>query len=141
MSEQPSPDDCKGYPVFFSYSRRDIGIAKLLIEKMTGQVSGIKVFLDERSIEGGDPIKETIRENIKGCKELLVLLSAYSVKSTWVGIELSAAWALERRIVAIVYDVTPKDGLPIIADLEAIKLENFNDYLMQLAERAKEGQE
>lgn len=140
MSNQP-PDRANCYSVFFSYSRHDIGIAKLLIEKMTGHVEGIQVFLDERSMEGGDPIKETIRENIKGCTELLVLLSPHSVKSTWVGIELSAAWALERRIVAIVYDVTPKEGLPIIADLEAIKLENFNDYLAQLAKRAKEGRE
>lgn len=139
MSEQPSPDAAEGYQIFFSYSRKDVGIAKLMIEKLD-RVAGIKVFLDMRSIEGGDPVKETIRENIKRSKELLVLLTRNSVKSDWVDIEVSAAWGLEKRIVAIVYGVTPKDGLPIIADLDAIELDDFNDYLAQLSGRVNEGQ-
>jgi hypothetical protein len=69
-----------------------------------------------------------------------VLLSSNSVKSTWVSIEVSAAWALQRRIVAVVYDVTPQQaqqGPPIIADMEAIMLEEFEDYLTQVARRAE----
>jgi len=133
----------KEYSIFFSYSTKDVGIAKLLIQKIenTGAAHGVKVFLDERSMEGGDPISETIRVNIEECNEFIVLLSADSVKSKWVLTEISAAWALRKRIVAIVFKVTPQEALPIIAELKAIGLDKFDDeYLNTLLKRVREAQ-
>jgi hypothetical protein len=143
MSERPSPNAAEGYRIFFSYSRKDTGIAKLMIERMEREVAGIEVFFDVRRIEGGDPVPAVIRETIKGCRELLVLLSVNSLKSSWVRIEVAAAWGRERRIVPINYDVTPRDVrdiLPIIADLDVIMLADFEEYITQLSRRVKEGQ-
>lgn len=130
----------KRYSIFFSYSTKDVGLAKLLIEKLEllGGEHGIDVFLDERSIEGGESIPERIRASIEGCDEFLVLLSADSIKSDWVKIEISAAWAHKKTIIAIVFKVTPEQALPIIAQYKAIKLERFKEeYLEQLIKRVK----
>jgi hypothetical protein len=87
----------KSYLVFVSHSTKDRWIAKqmaTLIEEK-GQEYGVKTFLDEKDIEGGESIHESIRENIEGCDEFLVLLSRYSIDREWVLIEIGAAWDLE----------------------------------------------
>lgn len=40
---------------------------------------GVKTFLDEKDIAGGDLIAEAIRKNIQKCNEFLLLLSPYSI--------------------------------------------------------------
>ena len=57
-----------------------------------GKKYGIKTFLDEKDIEGGESIPEAIRKNIQECNEFLVLLSRYSINRPWVLIEIGAAW-------------------------------------------------
>jgi len=63
--------------VFISHSGKDRWIAKQmanLIEEK-GREYNVKTFLDEKDIEGGDSISESIRESIEKCDEFLVLLS------------------------------------------------------------------
>jgi hypothetical protein len=45
---------------------------------------GIRTFLDERDIEGGESIPDSVRKNIRECNEFLVLLSPYSINRPWV---------------------------------------------------------
>lgn len=130
----------KSYLVFISHSTKDRWIARqmaALIEE-GGQEYGVKTFLDEKDIAGGDSIPDSIRRNIQECSEFVVLLSRYSVDRPWVLVEIGAAWALGKRIVAIIDKVTPEEMSDIIASYKAIDLKNFNDYLEQLFNRAKE---
>lgn len=67
----------KQYLVFISHSTKDRWVAKQmsnLIEEK-GREWGIKTFLDEKDIDGGDSIPESIRINIQKCDEFLLLLS------------------------------------------------------------------
>ncbi len=48
-------------------------MSNLIEEK--GREWGIKTFLDEKDIDGGDSIPESIRINIQKCDEFLLLLS------------------------------------------------------------------
>jgi hypothetical protein len=71
----------KSYLVFISHSKKDRWIARQmanLIEEGGGDY-GVKTFLDEKDIEVGESIHESIRRNIQTCNELLVLLSPYSM--------------------------------------------------------------
>ena len=102
-----------------------------------GRRYGIKTFLDERDIEVGDSIPETIRQNIKKCNEFLVLLTRNSINRPWVMIEMSAAWGHRKRIAAVIDKVTPEELPEIILPYKAIDLNAFDEYLDQVLARAK----
>lgn len=129
----------KQYLVFISHSTKDRWVAKQmsnLIEEK-GREWGIKTFLDEKDIDGGDSIPESIRINIQKCDEFLLLLSRYSVNRPWVLIELGAAWGLEKRVVTIIDKVTPDEMPEVISPYKAIDINNFDQYIAQLLGRAK----
>ena len=137
MSKKPQK---KRYLVFISHSGKDRWVAKqmaVLIEGK-GRRYGIKAFLDEKDITGGESIPASIRKNIRDCDEFLVLLSRYSIDRPWVLIEIGAAWVLGKRITAIVDKVTPEEMPDIITPYKAIDLNSFDDYLDQVVARAKE---
>lgn len=110
-------------------------MSNLIEEK--GREWGIKTFLDEKDIDGGDSIPESIRINIQKCDEFLLLLSRYSVNRPWVLIELGAAWGLEKRVVTIIDKVTPDEMPEVISPYKAIDINNFDQYIAQLLGRAK----
>jgi TIR domain len=114
----------KSYLVFISHSSKDNFIARQLerLIKEKCRKHGIKTFLDEKDIKGGDPIAEVIKSNIQNCNELLVLLSRYSIDRPWVLTEIGAAWGLDKRIVAIIDKVTPEEMSDIRLQYKAIDL-------------------
>jgi hypothetical protein len=81
------------YRVFLSHSHKDRWIAKqcarLIEEAAKPQV---EVFFDEKDIEGGRSIPDSVRTGIEKCDEFVVLLSRYSKDRPWVLIEVGAAW-------------------------------------------------
>lgn len=101
---------------------------------------GVKAFLDEKDIEGGHSIPETIKKNIKECNEFLVLLSQDSINRPRVLIEMGGAWLLDKFIVAIIHKVTPKEMPDVTAQYKAIDLNDFDLYLEQLIRRIKGGE-
>jgi hypothetical protein len=129
----------KKYFVFISHSSKDTFIAKQLDKLIREKCRrhNVKTFLDERDIKGGDQISDTIKSNIKACDELLVLISRYSVDSSWVLLEIGAAWMGNKRIVPIVDKVTPEEMPAIIVQHKAIDLNEFEKYLDEIVERAK----
>ncbi|MGA9995812.1 MAG: toll/interleukin-1 receptor domain-containing protein [Pyrinomonadaceae bacterium] len=137
MAKKSSPK--KSYLVFISHSAKDRWIANQIakILETKGRRHGIKVFLDEKDIEGGQSIPDSIRKNIGSCSEFLVLLTPNSIQRPWVLVEIGAAWGREKLIVAIINQVTPQEMPDIIASYKAIDLNNFEDYFAQLCERAK----
>jgi len=103
-----------------------------------GRKYGVKTFLDERDIKGGESIPETIRTNIRACSEFLVFLSKNSINRPWVLLEIGGAWQLGKHIVAITDKVSPKQIPDVIAMHKAIDLNDFDEYLEHLFKRAKE---
>lgn len=110
----------------------------ILIEQR-GKTSNIKTFLDEKDIHGGDSIPESIRTNIRECSEFVVLLSRYSIDRQWVLVEVGAAWGLKKRIVAITDKITPEEMPEITRSHKALDLNEFDDYVKEVTERAKKG--
>jgi hypothetical protein len=127
------------YLVFISHSTKDRWIARQIsyLLETRGRRCGVKTFLDERGIGVGDSIPETIRQNIEDCNEFLVLLTRNSIDRPWVMIEISAAWGQRKRIAAVIDKVTPEEMPEIILPYKAIDLNDFDEYIDQLLERAK----
>jgi hypothetical protein len=137
MAKRTSPSS--NYIVFISHSSKDNFIARQLerLIKEKCRRFGIKVFLDEKDIKGGDRIAEVIKSNIQSCDELLVLLSRYSIDRPWVLTEIGAAWGLDKRIVTIIDKVTPEEMPAISIQYRAIDLNDFGKYLDELFDRVK----
>ncbi|HEV1287818.1 MAG TPA: toll/interleukin-1 receptor domain-containing protein [Bryobacteraceae bacterium] len=126
------------YRVFFSYSSRDRWIAQQCVSLIEGAGRRvIHAFLDEKDIDGGDPISETILKGIRQSDELVVLLSPSSKESKWVIAEMAMAFALRKRVVPILHHVEPKELPPINYPYKAIELNDFEQYLEQVLKRAR----
>src|SRR2546430_17098798 len=129
----------RNYLVFISHSTNDRWIARQIsyLLEAKGRRCGVKTFLDERGIGVGDSIPETIRQNIENCNEFLVLLTRNSIDRPWVMIEISAAWGQRKRIVAVIDKVTPEEMPELILPYKAVDLNDLDDYIDQLLERAR----
>jgi len=81
------------YLVFISHSARDQWVARQMARAIEGQGKPYKVrsFLDEKDVESGDHIHESIRDSIRDCDEFMVLLTRRSASRAWVLIEMGAA--------------------------------------------------
>ncbi len=95
------------------------------------------MFLDEKDIEAGESIADSIRTSIEQCDEFIVLLSRYSKDRPWVLIEMGAAWGLRKPIIAVIDKVGPKEMPDIISPYKATDLNDFDAYVDQLLRRMK----
>lgn len=121
----------KPYRVFLSHATADKWIARTLCEKIEQQ--GAETFRDDRDIDGGDDIPESIRLEIKQSDEVVVLLTPLSVGRQWVLLEVGAAWSLGRiRIVPVLYHVDVDPIPEMIKQKKAIHLNDFDTYLAEL---------
>ena len=110
-------------------------MARLIEER--GRAAGVRTFLDEKDIEGGQSIPESIRRSLEDCNEFLVLLSQFSMNRQWVPMEIGAAWGLRKPIVCILDKLAPTDTPEAIRELKAVDLNSFEVYVDQLVKRAK----
>lgn len=128
----------KPYRVFVSHATADKWLAKVICEKLE-TVSGATTFRDDRDIDGGDDIPETIRTEIKRSNELVVLLTPNSVERPWVLLEVGAAWGRSKtmKITPILchVDVDPIPG--IIKCKKAIDINDCDAFLSELKKRVK----
>ncbi len=128
----------KDYQVFVSHATADKWIARVICEKI--EQTGASTFRDDRDIKGGDDIPEQIRRQIIRSKELLLLLTPKSVGRPWILIEAVLAWDRSKRIriIVVLYHVE-FDSIPeIIKTRKAIPLNDFDNYLAELADRLRE---
>ena len=82
-----------GFQVFVSHATADKWIATTFCEKI--DATGATSFRDDRDINGGDSIPETIRTEIQVSRELVVLLSPDSIERPWVLLEVGATKELQ----------------------------------------------
>src|SRR5688572_28476853 len=128
------------YRVFVSHATADKWLASTVCERI--EALGVATFRDDRDIDGGDDIPDSLREAIAGCDELLVLLTPFSVNRPWVLIEVGAAWqrSPEVRITAVKQHIEVDPIPAMLRSKKVIDLNEFDQYLDQLRRRAREAQ-
>ncbi|HEX2478454.1 MAG TPA: toll/interleukin-1 receptor domain-containing protein [Geminicoccaceae bacterium] len=127
------------YLVFISHSSKDRWIARqmaAIIERRAKRY-GVRTFLDEVDLEGGDRIPATIKANLHACEEFVILLSPQSVMRQWVLVELGGAWTLDKRVMAITYNLATEKIPDIIDHDKGYDLNEFDRYVTELISRVK----
>jgi hypothetical protein len=96
-----------GQPVFVSYVVRDAAFAadmKLVLER-----SGVEAFCATDDLRPGEEWEKRLKNALKECSELVVLLSPESINSSWVLVEIGAAWVLGKRITPVLVSGSEED--------------------------------
>jgi hypothetical protein len=127
----------KPYQVFVSHATADKWLATMLCEKI--EATGATTFRDDRDIDGGDDIPETIRVEIKRSRELVVLLTPESAGRAWVLVEVGAAWGWSKstRITPIMCHVDVDPIPAMIKSKKAIKINECPTFLAELNIRVR----
>ena len=89
------------WTVFISHSGTDTWVAQQIAREI--EACGAVPFLDEANIAVGDDFEDRILDALEESKELVVLLTPWSLSRPYVWAELGAAWV--RRIPIIGYTV------------------------------------
>ncbi|MEJ0037872.1 MAG: toll/interleukin-1 receptor domain-containing protein [Gammaproteobacteria bacterium] len=112
---------------FLSYSSKDLPFAKQLYNSL--QHIGVRVFWDRFDLLPGETLRDQILEAIHEHDRLIVVLSAESMKSSWVREEIELAWGHKRESlmpirlcdIALVKSWTANHpNLPDLADLYSV---------------------
>ena len=93
--------------IFLSYSVTDRDQARHIFDHL--DKAGVSVFLAERDLSPGDVWEDAIRDALVNCSTFWMLVSPNSLKSEWVTTEWAAAWALNKRIVPVLFRCTLED--------------------------------
>ena len=125
----------KRHLVFVSHATYDKWIAKVVCEKLESQEVGASAFRDDRDIDGGDSIPESIMKAIRECSELVVLLTPQSVVRQWVVAEIAMATILGKRVVPFLYHVKPDEMFALIRDTKAYDLNDLESVRKRVNER------
>jgi TIR domain len=121
--------------VFISHATTDRWVARQVAAHLDAR--GIDTFLDEKDIETGDSIDDSIQADLADCDELLMLLSPASLTSTWVLIEVGGAKALQKRLVPILLHVGANDLPGPLANGLAREINDIERYYDEIEARSK----
>ena len=119
--------------VFISHSSRDKWAARRISDDLNKL--GVNTFLDEKDIETGESIDESISAHLKECDECLILLSPSSLNSQWVLIEIGGAKALGKRLVPILLHIGVNDMPSPISKHLARDINEIEKYYEEVQSR------
>lgn len=95
---------------FVSYSHADQALARWFTLEF--RRLGVTCYFDERGLNAGDPLNDTIRQAILSAKALIVILTPSAVVSNWVLQELAWARESQKTVLAIELETVPENRLP-----------------------------
>lgn len=115
------------YDVFLSYSSKNQDKADKIYKAI--QKAGGFVFQSGKNLEAGTDFSDSIKKAIRASREFWLLASPESTKSEWVISEWAAAWALDKKIVPILFQCSPKDLPDRLEAKQAINIDEYQDYI------------
>lgn len=124
------------FDLFISYSTRDSKAAKKI--DTTATALGLKGFLAEKDLKGGDEWADRIRDALNSSREVVILVTPNSIGSIWVHRELTAAWVLYKRSTPILLNCTEKDLPDLLKPRHYVKFRNIEKFLRGVLERKNE---
>ncbi len=92
---------------FISYSSTDEQLARFVANHLIAQQ--LNVFLASVSLQPGDKWSEAIWSNLRNSPWVVFLVSRAACFSPYVQQELGAALAAEKKIIPIVWDMSPQE--------------------------------
>lgn len=139
MVRNMQPPKENEWVVFISHAGTDAWVARKIADEVN--TCGAVPFLDEADIDIGEDFEEYILTALANAKELVVLLTPWSLKRPYVWAEIGAAWGRRIPIVGILHGITATDlqadaSIPVILKRRnLISLNEVDEYLAELKER------
>ena len=136
-------NDTEGFKVFVSHGTEDSWVAQQMGRRIR-EDCGASTFLDVDDVALGDNFKQRIHAELRQAQELVALFTPWSARRAWVWIEIGAAWAQEKRVVAVLYGLSVAQfeevagGKAVFENLHILQLNNFDRYLIELRARLLE---
>jgi TIR domain len=87
------------YRVFISYSHLDRDTAKHITEVFDR--AAIRYVIDEKALEWGDKIGDTVRTHLTACTHYLLILSEASAQSQWCSYEYGLADGQGKKVLIV----------------------------------------
>ncbi len=134
------------YKVFVSHGSADVWVAGQIGRRIREDCQA-STFLDAEDIASGDNFKQRVHAELQQAQELVALFTPWSVGRTWVWIEIGAAWAQEKRVIAVLYGLSLQQfeeavgGRAVFEDLHILQLNDFSRYLDELQVRVVEARD
>lgn len=128
--ETPAPEKIS---IFISHSGTDAKLAKALIDLIQAAVvvpdSAIRcTSVDGYKLDGGDDAPGVLRSNLRDCSVVLGQLTKASLNSSYVLMELGAAWAFEKTAIPLLGPGVAFQDLPgPFRDIHALKMDSDSD--------------
>ncbi len=132
--------------MFISHSSDDTWVARQIARAV--EECGATYFLDEADTEYGDDFEDKILAAVRASRELLVLLTPWSIKRPYIWLEIGAIWGQGQRIVGVLYGISVKDlvtdeGTPaMLKRITLVEINKLDEYFRQLSgrvEKARQG--
>jgi hypothetical protein len=128
------------YQIFVSHGSADVWVASQIAARL--QHCGAETFLDDADLNKGDDFKHIIREQVAKSDELLALFTPWSVHRNWIWVEIGAAWVNQKRVVAVLYNVTLQDldaagGRTVLNDLNLVQINEIERYFDEVRVRVE----
>jgi hypothetical protein len=99
------------HSVFLSFASKDAGHAAKLRRLLSARPDTRLVSSEDFGV--GENWQVKLREAVANCDLFVLVLSPETLASSWVLKELGAAWALEKRILAVVAGTALPMSLPV----------------------------
>ncbi|MCI0560909.1 MAG: toll/interleukin-1 receptor domain-containing protein [Nitrososphaera sp.] len=96
-----------GWIVFISHSSIDTWVVKQIAREI--ESCGAMPFLDEENIAVGEDFEERILDALDQARELLVLITPWSLDRLYVWAEIGAAWGRRIPIIGVLHGITAAD--------------------------------
>ncbi len=96
--------------------------------------AGLRLYMARKELQPGDDFAEEIRNALVGAAQLWMPVTPESLKSEWVISEWGAAWALDKRIVPILFRCSLDDLPNRLRRLECV---DFHEYQMLIDTRQR----
>lgn len=126
--------------VFISYSVKDERLAQFVRSHLVAHQ--LEVFLASISLIPGEKWTPQILSSLKMSDWVFFIASKSALESKYVQHELGAALAMEKKIVPIMWDVSPSDLPAWISQYQGLNLrgatiESITNHVTSLAARVK----
>ncbi len=95
------------YEIFLSYSHVNEVDGRLLAKKF--RENGLRCFLADQSIRAGENWELTLRDALSSSERIVILVTKESVQSSWVNVEIGAAWAMGKEIVPALWKIKRRE--------------------------------
>ena len=126
--------------VFISYSTKDEEMAQFVYRHLTSE--GLKVFLASVSLKPGDHWRSEIINNLRSSPWVILLASRAACQSPFVQQELGGAEYGRKRIIPIIWDMSPSElpgwaAVHQAVNLTGATIETLSESISEIASRIK----